>query len=101
MPRKPNLLGNKQAGEPEKWRCAVCKFANPTYVTDDDGNVCEPKEYVEKCKRCRDPKKVMKEDFVPTAGVVMKPAKPTLQAQRRDRGFVSKNDAREMGKPIG
>jgi len=30
----------------------------------------------------------------------MKPAKPTLQAQRRDRGFVSKNDAREMGKNI-
>lgn len=40
---------------------------------------------------------MMIEDNVGTAGLRMKPAKPTLQAQRRDRGFVSKNDARGIG----
>lgn len=82
-----------------KWRCAVCKFANPTYVTDEDDKIVEPRELVEKCKRCRDPKQVMKEEVVATAGVRMKPAKPSLQAQRRDRGFVSKNDAGRIGGP--
>ena len=59
-----------------QWRCAVCKFANPTYVLDEEtGKPVEPKVLVEKCTRCRDPKKVMKETgpAVATAAVRMRP----------------------------
>ena len=36
--------------EEHKWRCKVCKFLNPTYITDEDGQTIEPKQMVEKYK---------------------------------------------------
>lgn len=37
----------------------MCKFANPTYEEDEDGNSTGVK--LTHCTRCRDPKKVMNE----------------------------------------
>jgi len=44
---------------PEKWRCKICKFANPTFEEDNDEkeeSKNSMKTLVQKCKRCREPK---------------------------------------------
>jgi len=66
---------------PEQWRCKICKFANPTWEEQAE-NQQEPKQLVEKCKRCREPKQILIENNgnpVATGQIRMAPARPSLQ----------------------
>ena len=59
---KPKQVLGGGASQEQKWRCKVCKFANPVYILDEEGNIVEPKTLLEKCLRCRDPKQVLFEE---------------------------------------
>ncbi len=62
----------------EKWRCKICKFANPLLIENSENDV-EKYVVLQKCQRCRDPKQVLIEDLsLQTGSVRLMPSKPTL-----------------------